>query len=109
VLEAVADAEGIEVSDEELLDALGRAAEREGSNPQKLLEQLEGSGRDIPLRHDMRLRKALDLLAESAQPIDVDTARARDKLWTPDKERKDEGSAQLWTPGAEPPEDQPAG
>ena len=109
VLEAVADAEGIEVSDAELIEALGRAAEREKSKPEKLFEQLERSGRDIPLRHDMRLRKALDLLAESAQPIDVDTARARDKLWTPDKERKDEGSAQLWTPGAEPPEDKPAG
>jgi trigger factor len=105
VLEAVADAEGIEVSDEELLEALGRAAEREKSKPQKLLERLQRNGRDIPLRRDLRLRKALDLLTESAQAIDADTAKAREDIWTPDKQREEEGSAQLWTPGSEKPAD----
>jgi trigger factor len=105
VLDAVAEAEGIDVSDEDLLEAIGRAAEREKSKPQKLLERLKQTGRDIPLRRDLRLRKALDLLAESAEPIDAESAKAREDIWTPDKQRKEEGSAQLWTPGSDQPDD----
>jgi trigger factor len=101
VLEAVADAEDIEISDDELMEALGSAAEREKSKPAKLLERLQRNGRDIPLRRDLRLRKALDVLADSAQPIDADTAKAREEIWTPEKQRDEESSAQLWTPGSE--------
>jgi trigger factor len=100
VLEAVADAEGLEVGDEELLEALGPTAEREGSDPEKTLERLERGGRDRPIRRELRLRKAIDLMVESAKPIDPDTAKAREKLWTPSKQRKGEGSEQLWTPGS---------
>ena len=32
------------------------------------------------------MRKAVDLLVESAKPIPVEQAAAREKLWTPDKE-----------------------
>jgi hypothetical protein len=32
----------------------------------------------------------------------MEKAKAREKLWTPDKER-DQGSSQLWVPGDEPP------
>ena len=39
-------------------------AEREGAKPEKLLERLEKSGRDVPLRRELRLRKAVDVLAE---------------------------------------------
>lgn len=100
VLEAIAEAEGIEVSDEELLEALRRAAEREKAKPEKLLERLVKTGRDVPIRRDLRIRKAVDVLTESAKPIDPDKAKAREQIWTPDKQRKDEGSAQLWTPGS---------
>jgi trigger factor len=99
VLEAVADAEGIEAGDEELLEALASAAEREKSTPEKVLERLVKSGRDLPIRRELRLRKAIDLMVSGATAIDADTAKARDELWTPDKQRKEEGSAQLWTPG----------
>jgi trigger factor len=102
VLEAIADAEGLEAGDDELLEALASAAEREKTNPEKLLERLKKAGRDVPLRRELRLRQAVDVLAESAQPIDPDTAEAREKLWTPDKQREEKGSAQLWTPGTEP-------
>jgi len=100
VLEAIAEAEEIEVSDDELLDAL-RTAEREGASAEALLESLKKSGRDARLRHDLRLRKAADLLVESAQAIPMEQAAAREKLWTPDKEREG-GASQLWTPGAGP-------
>jgi trigger factor len=98
VLEAVADAEGIDVGDEGLLEVLGSTAEREGTQPEKVLERLVKSGRDLPIRRELRLRKAIDLMVESATPIDPDTAKAREKLWTPEKQRKEEGSGQLWTP-----------
>jgi trigger factor len=99
VLEAVADAEGIEAGDEELLEVLGPTAERERTKPEKVLERLVRTGRDVPIRRELRLRKAIDLMVESATPIDPDTAKAREKLWTPEKQRKEEGSGQLWTPG----------
>ena len=46
VLEAVAEAESIEVSDEELLEVLRTSAEREGASAENLLERLKKSGRD---------------------------------------------------------------
>jgi trigger factor len=103
VLEAVADAEGIEASDEELLEALAPAAERENAKPERLLERLAKGGRDLPIRREIRLRKAVDRLVETAQPIDPEKAKTRDKLWTPEKKRKGERSAQLWTPGEPEP------
>jgi trigger factor len=108
VLEAVADAEGIEVSDDELLEVLERTAERsadggERMQPDKLLARLKETGRDLALRRDLRLRKAVDVVADSAIPIEPGKAAAREKIWTPEKQRKEEGSSQLWTPGSGPP------
>ena len=106
VLEAVADAEQIEAGDEELLEALAGAAEREGSKPEKVLQRLVEAGRDVPIRRELRLRKAVDVMVENAQPIDPDKAKAREQIWTPEKQRKGEGSAQLWTP-SQGPADEP--
>jgi trigger factor len=103
VLEAVAEAEAIEISDEDLLEALEGTAEREGTKPDKLLKQLKETGRDVPVRRELRMRRAVDAIADSAQPIEPGTAKAREQIWTPDKERKGEGSSQLWTPGAGDP------
>src|SRR3954451_21872960 len=100
-LAAVADAEGIEVSDEELLGALGPGEGDEA--PEKLLQQLRDSGRDGLLRSEVRLRKAADVIADSAKPIAAEQAAARDKLWTPEKEQAEPEGAEteLWTPGSE--------
>ena len=46
------------------------------------------------------LRKAVDLLVESAKPIPADQAAAREKLWTPDKDAAEQGSGRIWTPGS---------
>jgi trigger factor len=100
VLAAIAQRERIEVSDEELVESLRHTAEEhEGTTPEKLLERLRSGGRDALLREELRLRKAADLLAESAKPIPMQQAEAREKLWTPDKEKAPEGG--LWTPGSE--------
>jgi trigger factor len=101
VLVAVAEAEGLETSDDELTESLAHAAEHEGVKPAKLLEQLRSSGRDALLREDLILRKAADVIADAAKPIAPDKAAARKKIWTPEKERDDKG--ELWTPGDGPP------
>jgi trigger factor len=99
VLAAVVEAEGIETDDAELEEALAPAAERESTTPAKLLERLRQAGRDGALQRDVAARRALDLMAEEAKPISVEQAKARDKLWTPERE-PESGSGQLWTPGS---------
>jgi trigger factor len=98
VLAAIAETEGIGVSKEEMVEALAHTAEHERTTPEKLLERLEESGRDAMVREDIRIRKAIDVVAESAVPIPLEQAEAREKIWTPEKEEEKKGS--LWTPGA---------
>jgi trigger factor len=99
VLAAIIEAEGIEPTEEELLEAVGQAAE--GSSPKKLLERLKSAGRLDALKADLAQRRALDLVADSAKPITVEQAQARDKLWTPDREaERAPAGGRLWTPGS---------
>jgi trigger factor len=101
VLAAIADAEEIEVAEQEMLEALGHTAEHERTSPERLLERLRKAGRDSLVREDLRIRKAIDLVAESAKPIPLAQAEARERLWTPEKERAEVGEGEgLWTPGS---------
>ena len=100
VLAAVAQAEGIEPTDEEVLEHIGPAAQREGVKPKKLLDRLRSSGQLDAIREDLAQRRALDLVVEQATPIAAEQAAARDKLWTPDKGPAGEGAGGLWTPGS---------
>ncbi len=100
VIAAVVAAEGIEPADGDVLDALAAAAARESTTPEALRERLETAGRLDDLREDLAQRAAVELLAEHANAISVEQAKARDKLWTPGSERAEEGSRQLWTPGS---------
>jgi trigger factor len=97
VLAAIVEAEQIEVSEEEMVEALAHSAEHERTTPEKLLERLRENGRDAMIRQDVQVRKAIDLIAESAVPIPLEQAEAREKIWTPEKEEEEAG--ELWTPG----------
>ncbi len=100
VLDAVADAEGIEVSEEDMLEALQPPAGEKGK-PEKLLKQLRKEGRDALLVEEIRLRKAGEILIAGSTPIGAGQAEAREKIWTPDKEEaaaEGEGDSELWTP-----------
>jgi len=97
VLAAIAEAEAIEVSEEEMVEALAHTAEHERTTPEKLLERLRENGRDAMVREDIAVRKAIDLVAESAKPIPLEQAEAREKIWTPEKEEEEKPS-ELWTP-----------
>jgi trigger factor len=95
VLVAVADAAAIEVSDEEMEDELEHMAGHERTTPAKLLERLKRDGRDTMIAADIRVRKAIDLIVESARPVPVaesgpaegdesgEAGEAEGKLWTP--------------------------
>jgi trigger factor len=100
VLAAIVAAEQIEPSDDELAEALRPAAERDGSDPVQLVEQLRKAGRLESLREDVASRQAVELLVREASAITVDQAQAREKLWTPGKEESEGHSDQIWTPGS---------
>ena len=102
VLEAAVDKLGVEVSDEDV-DALIRdQAEEVGEDAEELIGQVREAGRYDALRADLSLRNALDRIASEVKRIPVELAEARDKLWTPEKE-KPETAAKLWTPGSKEP------
>jgi trigger factor len=100
VLAAVVEAEKIEPTDEELVQALRPTAERDGADPAELLEQLRKAGRLESLREDVASRQAVELLVREAEAISVDQAKAREKLWTPGREETEGGGGQIWTPGS---------
>ena len=75
VLAAIIEAESIEPSEDEVLEAVGQAAEGQGS-PKKLLERLKSAGRLDALKEDLAQRKALDLVAESAKPVAAEATPA---------------------------------
>jgi trigger factor len=109
VLAAIVEAEGVQPTDEEVMEAVESAAtsdersgdERSGrSSAKKLYERLKNAGRLEQLENDLAQRKALDLVADSATPISVEQAQARDKLWTPGADEPSEGAPELWTPGS---------
>ncbi len=108
VLTAIVAAEGVTISDEELLGAVAPTAEHEGIEPAALLEQLRSAGRLEDLREEQAARKAVELIAARAQPISVGQAQARERLWTPGQERPEEPAAaaapdRLWTPADHTP------
>jgi trigger factor len=114
VLTAVVQAEGISPGEQELLESLAPMAEREQLPVEEVLQRLSAAGRLEELREDLAARNAMELIAQAAKPIPIEQARAREELWTPDKERTERvredgapGSAQdtelqqaggLWTP-----------
>jgi trigger factor len=115
VLTAVVDAEAIAPSDQDLVQALAPTAQREGTSPERLLEQLRDAGRLDEAREDLAARQAIDLIADAAEPIPIERAQARERLWTPEKlqeerERERQRAAAgatepgapggLWTPGS---------
>jgi trigger factor len=84
VLAAIVDAEKIEPTDEEMLEALREATPGvQDEELRKALDQLEKDGRLAVLREDVAMRKAVDLVADSAKPIEPERAAAREKIWTP--------------------------
>lgn len=103
VLSAIVRAEGIEPSEQDLLEALTPTAEREEIAPEQMLAQLREAGRVEELSEDLAARQAIELIVARAKPIPLAQAQAREQLWTPEKEAAREGEPEpaaerLWTP-----------
>src|ERR671931_822279 len=94
-LEAAADQLGIDVSDEELEEELRLRYE----DADEAIPQLRESGRWEQERESLRLARALDRVASEVKRIPADLAAAREKLWTPEKEREQPATT-LWTPAS---------
>jgi trigger factor len=110
VVTAIAEAEAIEVSDEEMVEALEHSAEHERTTPEKLLERLRENGRDAVIREDLLARKAIELVADQAKSIPLaeaedrkGKAEAKEKLLAPEgtPDGEDKPAGKLWTPGDE--------
>src|SRR3984957_7854436 len=101
VLTAVVQAEGIDPTGQELLEALAPTAEREQQPAEELLQRLRAAGREDELREDLAARRAMELIAHEAQAIPLEQAQAREQLWTPEKERAERARAE-GASGSEP-------
>src|SRR5919201_556924 len=102
VLEAVADKLGLEVSDQEIEELIREQAEAHGDDPDEAVRQVFESGGHDQLRGDLRLRKALDRVGAEVQRVPAELARARESIWTPDKETPPT-ETKLWTPSSKEP------
>jgi trigger factor len=107
VITAIVAAEQIGPSDQDLLEAIAPMAEREGVEPDTLLSDLREAGRLEEVREDLAAREAITLIAAAAKPIPPAQAKAREELWTPEKEdagaQEEAASARLWTPTDQTP------
>ena len=104
VVEAVAEAESISVTDEEVEAQVRNDALAAGRDPDVLLEELRKADGYDTLRDDLVMRKAVDFLIEHSNAITVGLAEAREQLWTPEKAgepKVPEGG--LWTPDSPAP------
>ena len=102
VLEAVADQLEVQVDDAEIEELIREQAELAEDDPDEAVKQVFDSGRQEVLRSDLRLRKALDRVAGESKRIPAEVARARDEIWTPDKDSP-QTETKLWTPGSKEP------
>jgi trigger factor len=99
VLDAVASKLQLQVADEEI-DQLIREQSAEDDDPEEAKRLLQEGGGYERLRADLRLKKALDEVAAAVKRIPVELAQAREKLWTPEKEKGSKGM-NIWTPSSE--------
>jgi trigger factor len=71
-LRAVAEAEGIECTEEDLADELEGVASRVGSTADEVRERFERAGQISAVRSDIKKRKALEWLLERTEVVDPD-------------------------------------
>ena len=98
VLEAVADKLGIEIPDEQIDEAIRERFE----DADRVIEQLRAGGAYETERESLRLSAALDRVAAEVKRIPLEQERAREAIWTPDKETP-KTETKLWTPGSKEP------
>jgi trigger factor len=107
VVEAVAEAEGIVITDEDVEEQIRKDAEDADRDAEVLIADVRKHKAFETIRADMARARTVTFLVESAVPISVEQAQAREKLWTPESKEPDVEAAKLWTPGDPEPESKP--
>ncbi|HUR84807.1 MAG TPA: trigger factor [Solirubrobacteraceae bacterium] len=117
VLAAIIEAEKIEPTEQQLLDALEPAAMREQISRQKLLDKLRQAGRVDALAKEVAAEQAIDLVINEAKPVSLEQAERKraaaekKQAAAPAKKKpaakkkpgakKAKPKDELWTPDAE--------
>ncbi|HET9185786.1 MAG TPA: trigger factor, partial [Solirubrobacterales bacterium] len=83
VVTAIAEAENLEVSEEEMVEALEHSAEHERTTPEKLLARLRENGRDAVIEEDLLARKAIEVSDE--EMVEALAHSAEHERTTPEK------------------------
>jgi trigger factor len=99
-LRAVAEAEGTEVTDEDLEEEFASIAERVGQKPEQVRKQFERNEQMPLVRSDIRKRKALEWLLEQVEVVDESGAPVDRAALTVEDETADDAAPQT--------DDQPA-
>jgi len=87
-IEAIAEAENIEVTDEEVNEELEKMADMYNLSVDKIKEML---GSTDPVKNDLRMRKAVDLLVDTAVQVEkVEESKEQPKEETKDQEENTE-------------------
>lgn len=87
-IEAIAEAENIEVTDEEVNEELEKMADMYNLSVDKIKEML---GSTDPVKNDLRMRKAVDLLVDTAVQVEkVEEPKEQPKEETKDQEENTE-------------------
>ncbi len=71
VLQAIVEAEGLEVTDDDIAAIVRRDAEMLGRDHLELLAELKSSGRQEAIRSELMVGKAADLIADSAIAVEM--------------------------------------
>lgn len=71
IIEGVVEAEGLDVTEEELSEAIQSLAERSG-DPVRYLEAFHEAGQELALASDILRNRALDVILSNASPVDQD-------------------------------------
>lgn len=92
-LRAVAEAEGIECTDDDLTEELDGVAERVGQSADEVRERFERVGQISAVRSDIKKRKALEWLLEKVEVLDPDGAKIdRSELELPSDDDEDDST-----------------
>ncbi len=90
VLDAIAKKEGFTVDDSELDSKIAEIAETYNDQPERVKDILDKQGRLPSIREEMRIRKAVDLIVESASITRVKAPDKKDE--TGEEVEKEEGN-----------------
>jgi trigger factor len=103
VMQKIAEAEKIEINDDDIDQEIDRIASQNGESPRRVRSQLEKEDLLEALAVQLLERKSLDLILQNAEYLDVPLDKATDESVTTTEEQMVEG--ELKDPTAPPPEE----